>query len=239
MIKVEKLNKYFFKNKSNEIHAINDTTISFNNTGLVTILGESGSGKTTLLNVIGGLDSFDSGRIIYDDATINKYSYQKISKIRNEKIGYVFQNYLLLNNHSVYDNLKIVLDMFSLTEKEKENRIDDVLIKVNMLKYKRKLVNELSGGQKQRIAIARALIKSPLLILADEPTGNLDEKNTIMIMNLLKKISKHTLVIMVSHETKIANSFSDYIIKIKDGEIIKYGNNELDEYEYEQDLNIY
>ena len=239
MIKIDNLNKYFFKNKVNEIHVINNTTISFNNTGLVTILGESGSGKTTLLNVIGGLDSFDSGSIMYDDTTINKYNYKEITKIRNKKIGYVFQNYLLLNNHTVYDNLKIVLDMFSLDDKEKEKRIDDVLIKVNMLKYKRKMVNELSGGQKQRIAIARALIKSPLLILADEPTGNLDEKNTIMIMNLLKKISKHTLVIMVSHETKIANSFSDYIIKIKDGEIVKYGNNELDEYEYEQDLNIY
>ena len=164
MIKIDNLNKYFFKNKANEIHVINNTTISFNNTGLVTILGESGSGKTTLLNVIGGLDSFDSGKITYDEDTINKYNYKEITKIRNKKIGYVFQNYLLLNNHTVYDNLKIVLDMFSLDDKEKEKRIDDVLIKVNMLKYKRKMVNELSGGQKQRIAIARALIKSPLLI---------------------------------------------------------------------------
>ncbi|MDD6302245.1 MAG: ABC transporter ATP-binding protein/permease [Bacillales bacterium] len=240
MIKITKLNKYYNKNKSNEIHVVNDVTISFPNTGLVSIFGESGSGKTTLLNLIGGLDSFHSGEINIDDQVISKYSSKTIDKLRNEKIGYVFQNYLLLNNKTVYENLDIVLSMYNLSPKEKEQRIDYVLKAVEMYKYKKKLVSELSGGQQQRVAISRALIKSPSLILADEPTGNLDEKNTIQIMNILKKISKNILVILVSHEKNLALSYSDYSIEIKDGEIIS--TNEIrnsSSYQYEDDQNIY
>lgn len=240
MIKITKLNKYFYHRKSNEIHVINDVSIQFPDTGLVTILGESGCGKTTLLNVLGGLDSFYDGTIEYDNNKIEKYSWRKMDKIRNDKIGYIFQNYLLLPQRSVFDNLKLLLNMYDISDSEKEERIDYVLEAVGMLRYKRKNVSELSGGQQQRVAIARALVKSPSLILADEPTGNLDEKNTIQIMNIIKKISKNVLVILVSHEKNIATSYSDYIIEVSDGKITNQSN--LDgksSYKYEDDQNLY
>ena len=240
MIKIKNLNKYFYHHKSNEIHVINDISLEFPKTGLVTIVGESGCGKTTLMNVLGGLDNFYSGLIEIDNTIIKKYNSRKIDKIRNEKIGYIFQNYLLLPQRTVYDNLMILLNMYDISLKEKDERIDYVLEAVGMLKYKKKNVSELSGGQQQRIAIARALIKSPSLILADEPTGNLDEKNTIQIMNIIKKISKNILVILVSHEKRIASSYSDYIIELTDGKVknqkeIKEGSL----YQYEDDQNIY
>ena len=240
MIKITNLNKYFYRRKSNQIHVINSANISFPETGLVTILGESGSGKTTLLNVIGGLDNFYSGSIEYDDVKLSKYSSSKIDRIRNEKIGYIFQNYLLLQQRTVYENLHILLNMYDISEAEKSERIDYVLKAVGMLRYKKKNVTELSGGQQQRVAIARALIKSPALILADEPTGNLDEKNTIQIMNIIKKISKTTLVILVSHEKSIATSYSDYIIEVSDGKIVDEKNVSSDSfYQYEDNRNIY
>lgn len=240
MIKVTNLNKYFYRRKPNEIHVINDVSLEFPETGLITIFGESGCGKTTFMNVLGGLDDFYSGSIEIDDLNIKKYSSKKIDRIRNEKIGYIFQNYLLLQQRTVYDNLILLLNMYDISLEEKNERIDYVLEAVGMLKYKKKNVSELSGGQQQRVAIARALIKSPSLILADEPTGNLDEKNTIQIMNIIKKISKNTLVILVSHEKSIATSYSDYIIEISDGKIINNSSvtsNTL--YQYEDDQNIY
>ena len=240
MIKISNLNKYFYRHKSNEIHVINNTTLEFPETGLITILGESGSGKTTLMNVIGGLDDFNSGCIEIDGFNIKKYSSKIMDRIRSEKVGYIFQNYLLLQGRTVYENLEIILNMYNINEQEKNERIDYVLKSVGMLKYKKKSVSELSGGQQQRIAIARALIKSPSLILADEPTGNLDEKNTIQIMNLIKKISKTTLVILVSHEHSIAASYSDYIIEVKDGKIVKQVDvKERMNYQYEDDQNLY
>ena len=239
MIKITNLNKYFYYKKSNQIHVVNNTSITFPQTGLVTILGESGCGKTTLLNILGGLDDFRSGTIEYDGIEINKYNSRKIDKIRNEKIGYIFQNYLLLQQRTVYDNLFLLLNMYDLTKEEKEERIDYVLKAVGMMRYKKKNVSELSGGQQQRVAIARALIKSPSLILADEPTGNLDEKNTIQIMNIIKKISKNTLVILVSHEKSIATSYSDYVIEISDGKIINEKSVEDGGFYQYDDENIY
>lgn len=240
MITVKNLHKYFNRRKNNEIHVINDASLEFPQTGLVAILGESGSGKTTLMNVIGGLDNFASGTIQIDDKVIKKYSSSKIDKIRNEKIGYIFQNYYLLLQKTVIYNLMLSLNMYDISDKEKEARIDYVLNAVGMLRYKKKKVSELSGGQQQRVAIARALIKSPSLILADEPTGNLDEKNTIQIMNIIKKISEQTLVIMVSHEKNIVESYADYIINICDGQITSHGKNHNSAlYRRTDDQNIY
>lgn len=226
MIKVKNLNKYFNKGKSNQIHVINDTSIELPSTGLISFLGHSGSGKTTLLNVIGGLDKAN-GSIAYDDLEMNKYNMHKIDEFRSKHIGYVFQNYNLLKSETVYDNLKIALEVIGVTNLEEiDKRIEYTLKAVGMYKYRKKKAYALSGGQQQRVSIARALIKNCKIIIADEPTGNLDSNNTIEVMNILKKISKDTLVLMVTHETDIASFYSDYIFELKDGSIVnQYDNN--------------
>ena len=224
MIKIEHLNKYYNKGKSNEIHVINDTNLELPNIGLITFLGESGSGKTTLLNVIGGLDKA-TGIIEYDDIKFDKYQMNKIDKYRNEHIGYVFQNYNLINDISVYDNLKIALEAIDIIDKQEvDKRIEYALKAVGLYKYKKKQADNLSGGQMQRVSIARALIKNSKIIIADEPTGNLDSENTIEIMNILKKISEKSLVLLVTHDKNIAEFYSDQIIEIKDGKIINIRN---------------
>ena len=221
MIKVNKLNKFYNKGKSNEIHVINDTSLELPSKGLVTFLGHSGSGKTTLLNVIGGLDKFNNGNISYDDESFDKYKMSKIDKFRSRNIGYVFQNYNLLLEETVYDNLRIALDLIGVTDlEEQKKRIEYSLKAVGMFKYRKKIASFLSGGQQQRVSIARALIKKSKVIIADEPTGNLDSKNTIEVMNILKKISEQSLVLLVTHENDVANFYSDIIYEVKDGSII-------------------
>lgn len=240
MIKVEKLDKFFHKGKSNENHVLKEVSLELEQKGLVCILGESGSGKTTLLNTIGGLDTFKSGSITIDDTVLKKYEPQKIEKLRNQKFGYIFQNYYLLQDYTVAYNIKLALNVFELTEEEKDARVDYVLEALDMKKYKKKLVSQLSGGQQQRVSIARALVKSPDIILADEPTGNLDEENTLKTMSILKNISKECLVILVSHEKNIARFFADRIIEIQDGVIRKdYINRSKDVYQRMDDSNIY
>ena len=240
MIRVKKLNKYFNKGKNDELHVLNDINLEFENKGLVVILGESGSGKTTLLNTIGGLDVFADGEIDYDGEKVNRYSPKQIEKIRNDKFGYIFQNYYLLMDYSVEYNVKLALSVYDMTEEEKQERTEYVLNALNMGRYKKKLVSELSGGQQQRVSIARALVKAPSIILADEPTGNLDEENTINTMSLLRSISKECLVIVVSHEKRISKFFADRIIEIQDGQIKKdYKNKATKSYEKADDSNIY
>ena len=240
MIKIDKLDKYFNKNKRNEIHVINNTTLSFENTGLVCILGESGSGKTTLLNTVGGLDSFSGGSITIDDMTLEKYSASEMDKLRNRKYGYIFQNYYLLSDYTVEYNIKLALKCLNMDDSAIEERVNYVLEAVEMRKYKKRKVSELSGGQRQRVAIARALAKTPDVIFADEPTGNLDENNTLRIMSILKKASKNCLVILVTHEQRIADFFADRIIKVKDGVIIEDKlNSKRAEYISSEDTVIY
>ena len=225
MIKVDNLNKYYNKKKSNEIHVINDVTLELPNQGLVSFLGASGSGKTTLLNVIGGLDKAQ-GKISYDSFEMKKYEMSKIDKFRNENFGYVFQTYNLLLNETVYDNLKIALELIDIyDEAETASRIEYALKSVGMYKYRKKKASQLSGGQQQRVAIARSLVKHCKVIIADEPTGNLDSANALEVMNILKSISKKTLVLLVTHNESLANFYSDYIYRIEDGKIInKYEN---------------
>ena len=219
MIRVKNLNKYFNKGQNNEIHVINDTTLTLPSEGLISFLGQSGSGKTTLLNVIGGLDKA-SGSIEYDNLALDKYRMRKIDDYRREEIGYVFQGYNLLTEETVYNNLVIALEMVNVYDKDEQaKRIEYVLKAVGMYKYRKKKASALSGGQQQRVSIARALVKSSKIIIADEPTGNLDHENTITIMNILKKISKNTLVLMVTHNEEIAEFYSDRIFKIADGRI--------------------
>jgi ABC-type lipoprotein export system ATPase subunit len=240
MVKLEKLDKYFNKGKSNENHVLREISLELEDRGMVCILGESGSGKTTLLNTIGGLDTFRSGSVTVDDVVLEKYDGKKIEALRNQKFGYIFQNYYLLQDYTVSYNVRLALNVFDMTEEEKEERVDYVLEALGMSRYKKKRVSQLSGGQQQRVSIARALVKSPEIILADEPTGNLDEENTLKIMGILKSISKECLVILVSHEKAIARFFADRIIEIQDGEIKRdYLNDASGSYQKMDDANIY
>lgn len=222
------------------MHVLDDIELEFPDTGLVCILGESGSGKTTLLNTIGGLDTFHFGMLDYNGTQVKKYQPKVIEDIRNDNFGYIFQNYYLLQDYTVAYNVKLALNTFDISEEEKEERVQYVLEKLDISRYKKKLVSQLSGGQQQRVSIARALVKSPKIILADEPTGNLDEENTLRTMSILKNIAKECLVILVSHERRIANFFADRIIEIRDGKITKdYVNANDDAYERMDDGNIY
>lgn len=239
MIRINKLNKYFNKGRPNEVHVINDTSVEFGDTGLVCILGESGSGKTTLLNTVGGLDTFQKGTITVDETTLVKYS-KSTEKLRNSKYAYIFQEQYLLQDSTVAYNIRLAMSMFDLSEPEKEARLDYVLQAVDMKKYKKRLVSQLSGGQQQRVAIARALVKAPDVIFADEPTGNLDEANTMRVMSIIKKISKECLVILVTHEKRIAEFFADRIIHIQDGKMISDAGHEgKNTYKYSDDRNLY
>lgn len=241
MIKIENLNKYFNRFRKNQIHVINNTSLSLEDTGLVALLGPSGSGKTTLLNAIGGLDKVRSGRIYINDKKITtKFTYKK-DKIRNLNIGYIFQDYKLVDNLSVYDNVALVLKMIGIKDKKEiKKRVDYVLEKVGMYRYRKRPANMLSGGERQRVGIARAIVKNPNIIIADEPTGNLDSKNSIEIMNIIKAISKNRLVILVTHEVNLAKFYASRIIEISDGVIVKdYINEHNDELDYAMDNCFY
>ncbi len=240
MIKLNKLNKYFNKGKQNEIHVINDTSLELPEKGLVTLLGDSGSGKTTLLNVIGGLDTV-SGEINFKGQDINTYNSKTWDELRVNSIGYIFQNYYLLEERSVSDNIKIVLTMMGINDPEEiEYRIKYVLEAVNMYRYRNKRASDLSGGQKQRVAIARAIVKNPDVVIADEPTGNLDSNNSIEVLKIIKEISKDKLVVLVTHNIELASYYSDRIIKIADGKVVEDRNNDGNEQSLNYvDHNIY
>ena len=225
MIKIENLNKYYNKSKNNEIHVINNVSFELPSTGLVCFIGKSGSGKTTLLNTLGGLDKANSGKITFDDLAFNKYNMKKIDSFRKNNIGYIFQNYLLIEDKSIYDNLKIALEVIDIYDQEEQKkRIEYVLKSVGLYKFRKKLANKLSGGQQQRVSIARCLLKECKIIIADEPTGNLDSENTIEIMNILKKISEKTLVLVVTHNKDVASFYADRMIELSDGAITNDSN---------------
>lgn len=241
MIRLENINKYFFKKKKNQIHVINDTSLELPEKGLVTILGPSGSGKTTLLNVVGGLDTFDSGTLTIDNLKLNRSNYNKIESIRNTDIGYVFQDYKLLDDMSVFDNVALSLKMCGVKNKDDINkRVNEILNLLGIYRYRNRKAAMLSGGERQRVSIARAIVKNPRIVICDEPTGNLDSKKTVEIMNIIKAISKTRLVLLVSHESDIAKFYSDQIIEIKDGKIIaNYQNETNGELNYEIANKIY
>ena len=226
MIKAHKLDKHFNRGKKNEIHVINQISLDLPDHGLVVLFGPSGSGKTTLLNVLGGLDRA-SGTIDFGDTQLNGYSMSAWDRIRNRHIGYIFQNYMLLENISIFENIKLTLNMIGITDKAEINkRIEYLLEKVGLKNYKKRKAGLLSGGQQQRVAIARALAKNPDVIIADEPTGNLDSKNTVEIMNIIKTISKEKLVLLVTHERELATFYADRIIELSDGKVVSDTQNE-------------
>lgn len=241
MIKLEKVNKYYNKGKKNQIHVIDNTTLELGEKGLVALLGPSGCGKTTLLNVIGGLDKIKKGKIFVNGEKISTRNVHKVDKIRNLNIGYIFQDYKLIDNLSVYENVALPLRMIGIKDKnEIKKRVEYILNSLNIYRFKSRPASMLSGGQRQRVGIARALVKDPDIILADEPTGNLDSKNSLEIMNIIKAISKNRLVILVTHETDLAHFYADRIIEIEDGKIEKdYKNDNKNGLDYRIENNIY
>ena len=241
MIELKNVNKYFYRHKKNEIHVINDTSLKLDDTGLVALLGPSGCGKTTLLNTIGGLDNINSGSIFINGERISKRSSYNIDKIRNLNIGYIFQDYNLVDDMTVFDNVALSLRLCGIKDEDEiKKRVYYVLEKVNMYRYRNRHASMLSGGERQRVGIARAIVKDTSIIIADEPTGNLDSKNTIEVMNIIKAISKDRLVILVTHENELAMFYASRILRIEDGKIISDEVNEYDnDLDYRMDNKIY
>lgn len=241
MIKLVNVYKYFNKDKKSEVRAIDNASIDLPEKGIVTLLGPSGCGKTTLLNSIGGLSKIDKGNIYVDNEKITKVSVNKIDKIRSLKIGYIFQNFNLLDDETVFDNVSLVLKINGLKDKEEiKRRVNFCLESLGIYRYRNRYAGMLSGGERQRVAIARAIVKDPEVIIADEPTGNLDSKNTIEVMNIIKSLSRDRLVILVTHEKELAKFYSDRIIEINDGNIVKdYINQDNHELDYKLDNKVY
>lgn len=241
MVKLEHVNKYFNKRKKNEIHVINNTSLEFESRGLVALLGPSGCGKTTLLNVIGGLDKVNKGRVYVNGQKIIGRRAGKIDNIRNLNIGYIFQNYNLVNNMTIFDNVAIALKMVGVKDKKEiEEKVNYVLEKVGLYRYRNRYADMLSGGERQRVGIARAIVKNPAIVIADEPTGNLDSKNTLEVMNIIKAISEDKLVILVTHEEQLADFYASRIIRIKDGQVVSDKmNNHADNLDYRIENKIY
>lgn len=200
------------------IKVLNNVNIKFRKKEFVSILGPSGSGKTTLLNIIGGLDKYDEGDLIIDGVLTKNFKESDWDNYRSKKIGFIFQDYNLINHLTVFENVELAL---LVNGKKNKSKVIDTLKKVGLENEMNKLPNELSGGQMQRVAIARSIINENDIILADEPTGALDSKTSIEIMKILKEISRNKLVIMVTHNVELANIYSDRIIEINDGKIIK------------------
>jgi len=198
--------------------------IKFRNSEFTSILGSSGSGKTTLLNIIGGLDKYDSGDLIIDGVSTKEYLDRDWDSYRNYRVGFIFQSYNLIMHQSVLANVEIALTLTGVSKSERRKKAVDALTRVGLADHINKRPNQLSGGQMQRVAIARALVNDPEIILADEPTGALDSKTSVQIMDLLKEIAGDKLVIMVTHNPELAKEYSTRIIELKDGKIIDDSN---------------
>ena len=204
-----------------EVEVLKKVNISFRESEFVSILGASGSGKTTLLNIIGGLDNYTSGDMLLMGRSTKEFTDRDWDSYRNGTIGFVFQSYNLIGHLSVIENVKLALSISGESNKENDIKAKKALEDVGLGEHLHKKPNQLSGGQMQRVAIARALVTDPKIILADEPTGALDSKTSVQIMELIKEISKEKLVVMVTHNPELARKYSDRIVSVKDGEIIE------------------
>jgi len=199
--------------------ALDNISLNLPNKGLVFVLGKSGSGKSTLLNIIGGLDVANSGKVIVNGRDIHGLNQTELDYYRNAHVGFVFQDFNIIDSFTIEQNIGLALELQGLSVNQ--DKMKEILNYVGLEGYESRKGNEISGGQKQRIAIARALIKSPTIILADEPTGNLDTNTSNQIMDLLKKVSQKNLVVIVSHDPEEAELYADRIIRIKDGHIVE------------------
>ena len=233
MIKIENIGKVFNPRSRNRNEVLKGVSFELPEKGFIAIYGKSGSGKTTLLNIIGGLDRQDKGKIYIDGENVAG----KVDKIRNAKIGFIFQNYYLERGYTIAEIMRNAMHIAGFKdESEIARRSEEVLRLVDMERFKNKQGDALSGGQKQRVAIARALIKGADIILADEPTGNLDAENTMKVMDILKEISRTKLVVIVTHEITLIKKYADSYIKLVDGRLDE--NTDLGEvFEYDTEHN--
>ena len=193
---------------------LDNVNVDFKKRELVFILGKSGSGKSTLLNIIGGILDVDSGKVMLDDRDITCFDNRMLCNYRNNMVGFIFQDYHLIEYMSVIDNIKL-----GKTVRMDNGDIEVILRRLGIYSKRKTLVNRLSGGEKQRVAIARAIINEPDIILCDEPTGALDSVNSVKIMKILKELSHDKLVIVVSHDEELADKYADRVIRINDGKI--------------------
>jgi len=224
MIELKNLTK-IYTTKAGEVRALDDVSVTLPDKGIVFILGKSGSGKSTLLNVVGGLDRATSGEIIIDGKSSASFKDGDFDAYRNTYIGFVFQEYNLLNDFSIADNVALATD---LQGKRDPKQIEDILETVDLKGMGNRKPGTLSGGQKQRVALARALVKNPAVIMADEPTGALDSATGEQIFQTLKTLSEEKLVIVVSHDRDFAQRYSDRMIELEDGKIVRDSDNAED-----------
>lgn len=204
--------------------ALDNVSLNLRDNEFVAILGPSGSGKTTLLNIIGGLDRYDDGDLVINNVSTKKYKDRDWDTYRNHTIGFVFQSYNLIPHQTVLSNVELALTIGGISRKQRKKLALDALDKVGLKDQAHKKPNQMSGGQMQRVAIARALVNDPDILLADEPTGALDSKTSVQVMDLLKEVANDRLVVMVTHNPELANEYANRIVNLKDGHIISDSN---------------
>ena len=223
MLELKKITKVY-ETDNIKVEALKGIDLKFRENEFVSILGQSGCGKTTLLNIVGGLDQYTTGDLVINGKSTKEFTDRDWDTYRNHRVGFVFQNYNLIPHQTVLANVELALTLAGTSKNERRKRAIEVLESVGLKDQLYKKPNQMSGGQMQRVAIARALVSDPDILLADEPTGALDSKTSIQIMELLKEISKTRLVIMVTHNPEIANAYSTRIIKLLDGNVIDDSN---------------
>ncbi len=223
MLKLRNISKSY-KTGNYEQKALDNVSVDFRKNEFVAILGPSGSGKSTLLNIIGGLDKYDTGDLIINNKSTKQFKDRDWDAYRNNCIGFVFQNYNLITHISVLQNVELAMTLSGVSNKERKKRAKEALEKVGLKDHMHKKPNQLSGGQMQRVAIARALVNNPDIIMADEPTGALDTKTSVQIMELITEIAKDKLVIMVTHNAELANQYASRIIELRDGKLVSDSN---------------
>ena len=223
MLKLKNITKEY-KSGDTTVKALKGIDIEFRNSEFVSILGQSGCGKTTLLNIIGGLDRYTSGDLIINGKSTKEFKDNNWDAYRNYSVGFVFQNYNLIPHQTVLSNVELALTLSGVSKEERRKRAIKALEDVGLKEQIHKKPNQMSGGQMQRVAIARALVNDPDIILADEPTGALDTKTSVQIMEILKNISKDKLIIMVTHNPELAEKYSSRVIKVLDGKVISDSN---------------
>ena len=234
MLKLEHIYKNYYIGKQSIITALKDINLDFEENEFVAILGPSGCGKTTLLNIIGGLDRYSNGDLIIDNKSTKNYNDSDWDAYRNKRIGTIFQSYNLISHLTVLGNVELALTLSGVSKKDRKKRALDALNSVGLKNEANKKPNQLSGGQMQRVAIARAIVNNPGIILADEPTGALDSKTSVQVMDILKTLSKSKLIIMVTHNEELALQYASRIIRIKDGELLSDEKNESKMIEVEE-----